>query len=345
MSAVVAGPNGFVAVGTTDDGDAVPVGLAWTSVDGRTWTRSSGDLREGDPSGIIWDGTRYIAFGGGLSVVSPQVWTSPDGFSWQRASGIEEVTQLAVAKLGNQLVAVGAPFGDSDVPRTLPISAWTSSDGLTWESVAGTMPSLNSFGGMSAADGQLVVWGSLYGDDGSRAVTLRSTDGATWEQSVVGNRDDRIWDVASGDGLFAAVGSGPYCCEAGATAPVKAWTSSDARTWTEAAFQPQPGNDRLEHVIRHARRYVAIGTNAGTPIEWLSNDGVTWTEGASVPDAAADGDPCTGGPCPLTTVQGLAGGSPGLVAVGLQNVANDDGMVVGLRSVVWIAPAQADGRQ
>jgi hypothetical protein len=342
MLAVAAGPNGFVAVGTTDDEEAI--GIAWISEDGRTWTRAADELSGGEPSGIIWDGSRYVAFGGGASVLPPAVWTSPDGQHWQPAAGISnaEVTFLFVARLGDKLVAIGGSWGDSEGPTTDTLKTWTSSDGLAWQPVAAEASPLafGGLGGITAANGMLVAWGWIYSDSERQFVTLRSTDGLTWKSSMVGEPDDSIGEIIGSEDGFVAVGSGPFCCEAGATAPVKAWTSADATAWTPADFKPEPGSDQLERVVRYGGRYVSLGTSAGAPISWVSLDGAVWTENASVPDSAEDGDPCTGGPCPVTSVGGLAGGGPGLVAVGARRILDEEtGGTLGWRSVVWIAPA------
>ena len=144
MTAVVAGPDGFVAVGRTPFGDDEPTGIAWTSTDGRTWVRSDDDLAPGWPAGVIWDGDRYVAFGGGESVAEPAVWTSTDGASWERGSGIQDVTTLFVARLGDELVALGGTWGDGGEgggALNHPLSAWTSSDGLAWQPIANaTLP-------------------------------------------------------------------------------------------------------------------------------------------------------------------------------------------------------------
>lgn len=341
MTAVAAGPGRFVAVGTTEAEE--PIGVAWTSTDGRTWTRVTNGPADGIPTGILWDGQRYVAFGGGASIAPAAVWTSADGQSWQRAAdgpGFDELTVIFVAQLGNELFATGGGWGDSEGPMPGTFATWSSADGLAWQSVPAVTPppAMVALGGMTAADGTLVAWGQSDTEP-FRPVAVRSTDGSTWESTFVGKADSRLWDIVGNDG-FVAVGSGPYCCEAGAEAPVRAWTSVDAASWTAAQFQPQAGNDQLEQVVWYGGRYVALGTYVGTPISWLSDDGTVWTESDSVPDAAIDGDPCVGGPCPVTTVSGMAGGAAGLVAVGAKEIFDEDtGNPLGWRSVVWIAPA------
>jgi hypothetical protein len=346
MAAVAAGSDRYVAVGTNDATDEAPTGVAWFSTDGRAWQRSSATL-DGIPDGIIWDGQRYVAFGGGGGEVPAAVWTSPDGESWQRATdatGWDEVVVMFIANLNGELFAIGGGWGDSEFPRPDTFDTWSSSDGITWQPVSALTPPPQMVGltGMTAGNGMLLAFGPSAVEPAFRPIAVRSTDGGAWESANLGKADSRPWDVVGGDS-FVAVGSGPYCCEAGAEAPVRAWTSGDGSTWTAAAFEPQAGNDELEHVVWYGGRYVSLGTYVGMPISWLSDDGKVWTESDSVPDAAVDGDPCTGGPCPVTTVSDLAGGAAGLVAVGEKEIFDEDtGDHLSWRSVVWIAPAVED---
>jgi hypothetical protein len=344
MAAVAAGPNGYVAVGTNFDPNDAPIGYAWYSSDGKTWTRSS-DVLQGIPAGVIWDGQRFVAFGGGQSEEPAAIWTSADGHSWQQATdgpGFDEVTTLHVAKLGGALYAIGGGWGDSEGPESHVFKTWSSSDGLTWVSTPpdAAPPGMTSLEGLTAANGMLVAWGSSDVSPDFRPLAVRSTDGRTWDSANLGKADSLVWDVVGSDGAIVAVGSGPFCCEEGATAPVRAWTSADAQAWARAQFEPAAGNDQLEHVVVYGGGYVALGTDAGMPISWLSDDGSSWTETHSVPDAAIDEGPaCTGGPCPTTVVNDFTNGPAGLVAVGQKQLFDAEGARQGWQSVVWFAPA------
>jgi hypothetical protein len=344
MAAVAAGPNGFVAVGTVDNPGEAPSGLAWTSSDGSTWMRVEAGLTDGNPSGVVWDGQRYIAYGGGFSEVPAAIWTSPDGQTWQRSTdgpGFDEITTLFIAALGGQLFAIGGGWGDSEGPISHVFNTWSSNDGQAWAAVSAepAPPGMVGLTGLAATSSMLLAWGNSDGGPDYRPIAVRSTDGIAWQAANIGKSDSRVYDISGEHGGFVAVGSGPYVGEAGAQAPVKAWTSSDGAGWSAAAFQPAPGNDQLEHVVWYGGRYVSLGTYAGSPISWLSGDGTAWTESQSVPDAAKDGDPCTGGPCPVTTVSDLAGGTAGLLAVGSKDVQDQDGRHKSWQSVVWFAPA------
>lgn len=348
MRAVTVGPNLFVAVGRTWDPDEGPSGLAWTSTDGRTWVRAADALGEGDPTGVIWDGVRYTAFGGGGGVVPPAVWISPDGQSWQRAPEFtdNEVIVMHVASLDGSLFAIGGIFGgdcgDCEGPPTDTFRTWTSTDGLSWQPVNAEIPppEMTQLGGLTAANGVLLAWGAVWDDDQNLAVVLRSSDGQTWEQTSIGEVGDGVTDIVGADGTFVAVGHGPYCCEAGGSSPIKAWTSADGLAWQDATFEPDAGIDALEHIVHYGGQYVSLGSSGSVTISWLSVDGTVWTESESVPDTEADEDPCTGGPCPNTTLHDLAAGTQGLVAVGVKRILDEDtGRLLRWDSVVWIAPS------
>jgi hypothetical protein len=84
MADVVAGPDGtLVAVGHFLFGQQFGQGTAWTSPDGRTWTRAE-DLAlmgQGEPAAVIADGPGYVAVGtvGAPDNYIPTVWLSPPG--------------------------------------------------------------------------------------------------------------------------------------------------------------------------------------------------------------------------------------------------------------------------
>ena len=82
MSDVVAGPGGgLVAVGHFLFGSQYGQGTAWTSPDGRTWTRMPDEAAfgQGEPLAVIADGAGYVAAGtvGAPDNFIPTVWLSP----------------------------------------------------------------------------------------------------------------------------------------------------------------------------------------------------------------------------------------------------------------------------
>lgn len=208
--AVTAGLDGYVAVGS----DGFPGGntqlpgargaAAWTSADGRAWTRVAGQTSF---AGAIMSGVRrvesgYVAWGetfGGRDVpgtLFPPIWTSSDGVRWDRAKGITDAGGpgapiSAIISIDERLVAVGTRrLPDAEGAGKVP-GAWTSSDGgRTWSSavVANDMAGAPRSGGLFdvATDGpDLVAVGRLEPPDdptgpGSAAVWRSSDRGSTW---------------------------------------------------------------------------------------------------------------------------------------------------------------------
>ncbi len=84
MADVVAGPSGeLVAVGHFLFGQQFGQGTAWTSPDGRTWTRmpDQASFGQGEPQAVVPDGPGYVATGtvGAPDNYIPTVWLSPTG--------------------------------------------------------------------------------------------------------------------------------------------------------------------------------------------------------------------------------------------------------------------------
>ena len=123
MMDVTSGPDGLVAVGIADLGDAAAI---WTSPDGRSWTLVSDDGPTFERTGItsiIWAGDRYLAVGPGYQTswcggcfegdgLEPcAVWTSADGRVWNRIDLDQRGLMLSMAIHSNRLVAVGTDWG------------------------------------------------------------------------------------------------------------------------------------------------------------------------------------------------------------------------------------------
>jgi hypothetical protein len=84
MADVVAGLGGhLVAVGHFLFGQQFGQGTAWTSPDGRTWTRmpDQASFGQGEPMAVIPDGPGYVATGtvGAPDNYIPTIWLSPSG--------------------------------------------------------------------------------------------------------------------------------------------------------------------------------------------------------------------------------------------------------------------------
>jgi len=340
MVAVAGGPDRYVAVGEARLADDQGVGMTWTSTDGVAWRRASAPLAGGDAVGVIHDRVGYVAWGGGVVF-----WTSPDGESWSRASvtadpgSDERVT--GVARLGNDLIAVGIAEIASGNDVVHEFRTWTSPDGLAWKSVSPvtSIPWDGSVDGVTASKGALVAWGYARVGDQFPPVSLRSTDGRQWEVGGTGLKNEAyqregIIDIVGEGGHLVAVGHGPERGAGPPPPPSAAWTSADGLAWTPAQFRPEPSGGWLLHVAWWDGEYVALGLSGIDPVVWRSVDGTIWMQSESAPDAGRDGEAegCVGGRCPFTVVNDLAGGPAGLVAVGGNHSTSGHE-----ETVVWIA--------
>jgi hypothetical protein len=96
---VVSGPDGYVAVGVTQDELSEHTAVAWWSSDGRTWERSDvGDADSAEMFRVSRMTGGYVAVGDRYpygEVANPNVnriamWTSADGRSWAAASEVPD---------------------------------------------------------------------------------------------------------------------------------------------------------------------------------------------------------------------------------------------------------------
>ncbi|MGI8686780.1 MAG: hypothetical protein ACR2MO_17100 [Acidimicrobiales bacterium] len=142
VSAVCAGPAGFLVAGSVrrgDDADAA----AWFSPDGVTWAQVAAPSFGGPGDQSIDDcvatATGFVAAGGASigDLADAAVWTSLDGSAWSRVESpalagddAQFVNGLAVA--GAEVVAVGTDARDGRYAAAL----WHSDDaGATWDRV------------------------------------------------------------------------------------------------------------------------------------------------------------------------------------------------------------------
>jgi hypothetical protein len=141
VAAVEAVPGtGFLAVGATGDARIADGSAAWTSPDGRTWTRvadqpalRAGVMRELTLAG----GLGLVVVGNSADSTRAVVWRSTDGAAWTVAPDAPSLDDFGlgiemhdVAWDGTRLVAVGHRLFGTQYPTGL---AWVSTDALTWE--------------------------------------------------------------------------------------------------------------------------------------------------------------------------------------------------------------------
>jgi photosystem II stability/assembly factor-like uncharacterized protein len=252
--------------------DPVTPGAAWT-------TRTTG-LRD-TPSGLAWDGSKYVAVGG--SIV-----TSTDIVRWQERKTFGSLYD--VEWNGQRFVAVGL-FGD----------IVTSADGLTWTTHS-TGSSADLYGVahsdalwvavgesgtiQTSADGENwtartspvpddltdVAWsGSQFVAVGNDGVVLTSPDGITWSAQVSGTGDS-FTAVAATPSLMVA-STFPY---PGSTSAI--YTSSDGVSWTQQA----PGIGTFNDIIYAGAQWLAVSSYSVA----RSVDGVTWNVTSNAPGNA-----------------------------------------------------------
>jgi hypothetical protein len=182
MAAVVAGPDGYLALGTDiATGDA---NVVWTSADGRDW--SGPQMAEAfgaqpSVSDVIRLPETYLAFGARDEQAA--LWISPHGVAWETAPDFPIVpggVVTAAADSATRIVAVGTDYAAGQ-PQAF---AWSSTDGLNWlpaivgpETAGGEMVAV-----LPVGDGFICVGGEGGGGRGGMAAVWTSLDGLTWER-------------------------------------------------------------------------------------------------------------------------------------------------------------------
>lgn len=191
MTAVAAGPSGFVAGGSAGPELSDRHARFWRSADGITWEPVADDadaFANAEVRSITALQAGFVAVGVVGSVQDPTgavAWTSPDGVSWTRIDDPSFIGGVAVsvapAPFGG-LVAVG-----SLVDRRSAL-AWVSPDGRSWTR-SPSAPSLEHSGGFAwmtdvVGIGDVVIAvGDVQGLQRGTAESWVSRDGLTWTMS------------------------------------------------------------------------------------------------------------------------------------------------------------------
>jgi hypothetical protein len=273
--------------------EATWTALAWTSIDGRTWTLHQVDTTAGSFAVSVtvagaWEhgGTRagtgpIVAVG--RSADRAVAWTSTDGASWDRhvLPAVGADWERAVTILGT---ADGFVAGGSAGPELGQRHAriWRSADGVAW--VAD--PDSAAFDG-----GEVVALADLDGDEialGRLGTGQRSTSSVAWARGR-----DGAWARSSDPGLDSglvnavAPGIGGGLLAVGSDGDERAaiaWHSLDGRAWpmlpTSDALTYYGGKARMLDVVVDGPVYVAVGDvnpmQYGTATSWRSADGRSW---------------------------------------------------------------------
>ena len=265
MMDVVAGPEGFVAVGAVSEGGRSRA-TAWVSPDGRGWRPNTLDhAGDGSVAAVAVGPDTLVAVGrvDTDAGVEAAAWVSSDGAAWKRVAELDGATvgrfagddqlqsgMLDVVWADDRFVAVGATCTSTDSCR---IATWTSPDGRSWERAARV--------GLKGRIRSVAVLGSTLiavGDDGAsenqsgRAWT--STDASEWTRAQlylegVEKSGPLRTVIALGDGVIAA-GDG-YAVQ-----------SSDGRFWTRSDDEVL-ANGSVFGLALCTRSVIATGMGAG----------------------------------------------------------------------------------
>ena len=245
---VVATPTGWLAVGREDPacnyncGQSPVRGLAWTSSDGLTWTRVTGQaaFEGGGIQAVTATDTGFVA--AGLAAGHAAIWTSPDGLAWSRVAddpvfappsgaGADSVVDaISVASGHGAVVAVGQAF-DAGPGGAPVVMAWRSVDGQSWTAASVENPTGGQFFSVAATAGRFLATGPS-GEGSCLGGIWASGDGAAWAC-------DATDPAFAGFGPYAAAGSPTIEVAVGLTSV--GWDTSTGQGLPGAAWwRPAP---------------------------------------------------------------------------------------------------------
>jgi len=324
----------FVATGVALDA----AGVFLDSMDGLTWHRQPSSRSNAYPASVA-AGPRGVVAVGTIGDRAAS-WSSPDGVTWTARAdafrvpgGTDTVEITSVVATDDGWLAVGrrdpaCNFNCGIAPvRAL---AWTSTDGLHWTRV----PDQSSLS--RAAMTGVARLGSGFvavGLAANRAAVWTSTGGTSWARvpadplfrprpgSGPGSTAE-MTGVAVGHGVAVAVGMDV----GGENRSVRAWWSTDGRTWAQATGD-RFADGQAFGVASTPAGFLATGPSGEPSCRggiWASTDGRAWRCVAS--------DPPFEGFSPYAA----AASSSLEVAVGLNSNAPDSG--AGAPGAVWRWP-------
>lgn len=129
--------RGYVALGRLGTGQRATGSVAWTSVDGTTWVRSSDAALAGGLVAAIVprpDGG-WLAVGSDADEREAVAWTSDDGLAWTRAP--REASRLHQDEKIRMTDVISTPIGYVGIGNFVGVqfgegTSWLSTDGVTW---------------------------------------------------------------------------------------------------------------------------------------------------------------------------------------------------------------------
>lgn len=337
--AVTAGGPGWVLVGSDapiqDRNSRFHVPSAWTSVDGRAWTRSQvalpSDASHGDAT-VVAHGPQGLVAAGTVGLTVGTVWQSEDGGSWDVIGtgslfdlgpcfeGCARMTSIAAGQAG--IVVSGYR-----VSANLEADVWVSADGTAWRRLALPAPvgggvRVAAETSVTATPSGFLAVGSVCRSDGTtcHAVTWTSEDGLDWRGPT---------DLPSGAGcgaLRAVVGGdrivvlGQRCTNG---CRYTAWSSANASSWAVADLIAGDVSSQERGLLTFAGgRFLAIGSRGDAIEVWSSADGLAWQKEALEPGSFVEST--------RLLILDLAGRGDAALATGLAGEGEQPG--------IWTSP-------
>ncbi len=297
IDAIEADDNGYVAVGLNGT-----TAVAWTSIDGITWTSH---LMEAPDAGRMmlaslekgnlgWIATGAESSNGQPPTTEPPnpttivhsqgaIWWSTDGRAWKRVesdalvSATSNLHVLDVVQTDRGLYAAGVEAWD---PITRSDGAiWFSDDGLTWERLEtpglvgadeSGIESITELNGLLVAVGQsrrsAHIWSS---SDGTSWVSVHDEAPTTAETWLP------IRDLVATESGLVAVGVSVTFEGPGVTSRIAAWHSIDGHSWS----QVEPPSDRADGTVWDVTQFdgvlLAVGDLNAIPNSFDSDSGIS----------------------------------------------------------------------
>ena len=333
--------NGGFAIVALWNGDGPTRSTAWYSPNGHDWTQAQNSLDGFDVRGIAGLNGKIVAVGADLGDQAPGLgvaWSSGDGITWTKTTAPTDQSNIAmdgVAKVGNSLLAVGAPASGNtstapqagpsvagSTPQTAATElAWVTEDGVNWLPITSKAAPLarahmvaigskvamigGSTDGLSEVSGDLVLGPTRapIGQSAPPANYALSLQAGNSPMILDVNKDFALGPVANSDSRFYVFVTGPT--------GTAIYGSGDGGLWSQ---ELKPGG--LTSLV------VAVQPVASSS---ASHPAASGSATAPTASGAAGGAAVTGRPVVL---QAIPDGHGGILAVGkVTNTSGDNGMI------------------
>jgi hypothetical protein len=301
----------FAAVPDTpalDPPTAIPIapttpGATTTPTSAGTPPSATGLAQASAAMDVVGAGTQGV-FAAGSVAGRQALWYSTDGTDWVRLPRAETVIDPNSSVVTSLLVSPAAIVAAGTVRNgtTVAGAIWTSSDGITWQPYSAPDDPFAGAGdhridalAVTPTGSLTAVGGERSGPDWSPASWV-SPNGTLWGQA---SEAVPTAAVAQGDGGgtvvrdVAVTPASTFVAVGGSRAAQHLWTSTDGRTWTEAALPAGIATATdwtADRVATDGPTDVVVDTDPGQP-RVLVDDSGRWTQESA--DPAVFGDAAT----------------------------------------------------